>query len=202
MIDKICDFLIVKMRKDMDDIDDERAEIIKYGLQIMIGEIPKFFIMIAISYLLGVLELSIITFLIILPYRMFSGGFHLKTHIGCIIGTSLMYSGTALIAKNILIKPEELKYLFLLIVWIFGMLMIKLYAPADTENVPVLRKEERRKRKILSYIALSIIISFGIFIKNDVISNIIILGMFFQTLSITKLVYRITNNKYGYEIYN
>jgi len=60
MVDKICNFLVEKMKKEMPDIDDERAEIINYGLQIMIGEIPKFLIMMAISYLIGVFELSII----------------------------------------------------------------------------------------------------------------------------------------------
>lgn len=96
MIDKICKFLTNKMREEMPDIDDERAEIINYGLQNIIGEIPKFFIMLGIAYLLGCFKLALITFLIILPYRTFSGGFHLKTHLGCMICTSLMYIGPAL----------------------------------------------------------------------------------------------------------
>ena len=65
-------FLTNKMKKEMPDIDDERAEVINYGLQIILGEIPKIFIMLGIAYLLGVFKLSLITFLIILPYRTFS----------------------------------------------------------------------------------------------------------------------------------
>ncbi len=42
MIDKICKFLTNKMREEMPDIDDERAEIINYGLKNIIGEIPKY----------------------------------------------------------------------------------------------------------------------------------------------------------------
>ena len=41
MIDKFCTFLVNKMRKEMPDIDEERAEVITYGLQLIIGEIPK-----------------------------------------------------------------------------------------------------------------------------------------------------------------
>ena len=33
------------------------------------------------------------------------------------------------------------------------------------------------------------------------ISNILILANLFQTITITKFVYKITNNKYGYEVY-
>ena len=103
MIDKICMFLTNKMRQEMPDIDDERAEIINYGLQNIIGEIPKFFIMLGIAYMLGAFKLSLITFLIMLPYRTFAGGFHLKTHIGCIICTSLMYIGPAVLSKYIIL---------------------------------------------------------------------------------------------------
>ena len=79
--------------------------------------------------------------------------------------------------------------------------MIKLYAPADTENVPILRKKDRRKKQILSYIVFTITLIIGAVVKENTISNIIIFGMLFQTLTITKLAYKLTNNKYGYEVY-
>ena len=201
MIDKICLFLTNKMRKEMPEIDDERAEIINYGLQNIIGEIPKIFIMLGIAYLLGVFQLSLITFLIILPYRTFSGGVHLKTHIGCIVSTTAVYAGTALIAKNMVLN--DLTKIFVVIaVWIFGIIMIKLYAPADTENVPILRKKERKQKQILSYIVFTIALIIAGIIKNPIISNIIIVGYFIQTCMITRLAYKITKNRYGYEVYN
>ena len=41
MIDKICAFLTQKIRKEMPDIDDEKADAIYFGLQNLFGEIPK-----------------------------------------------------------------------------------------------------------------------------------------------------------------
>ena len=79
--------------------------------------------------------------------------------------------------------------------------MIKLYAPADTENVPILRKKDRKRDQIVSYIVFSIGLLIAGIINYDVVSNIIIFGYFLQTLTITKLAYRLTNNKYGYEVY-
>ena len=84
MIEKFCLFLTNKIREKVPDIDDERAEAITYGLQIMVGEVPKTFIILALSYFLGVFELTLLAFVLLLPYRGFSGGFHLHTHIGCI----------------------------------------------------------------------------------------------------------------------
>ena len=200
MIDKITQSLTNKIRKEMPDIDDERAEIINYGLQILLGEVPKLFIMLAIAYVLGVFKLSLLTFLILLPYRTFSGGFHLKTHIGCIISTTSFYCGVAFLSKSIVLD-DITKYFLIFAIGIFGIIMIRLYAPADTENVPIISKKDRRQKQILSYITFIIGLGIAAFIKNNVILNIIIFGYLVQTCMITRLAYKITNNKYGYELY-
>ena len=201
MIETLCNKLTLKIRYKMPDIDDERAEIINYGLQLVLGEIPKTLILFIIAYSLGAFELTILALLFIMPYRTFSGGVHLKTHVGCIIATSLMYIGNAFISKNIIIEPTYIKYILIGMIWVFSLLMIKLYAPADTEAVPILRKKERLFKKIMSYIIMTVTLVIAIFLKNNEISNILIFGTLFQTISITRFIYKITNNKYGYEEY-
>lgn len=200
MIDKICTFLTKRIQKEMPDIDEERAEVINYGLQNIIGEIPKIILLFVISWILGVLKEVVFMFIVLSPYRGASGGFHLKTHMGCLIGTTIFYCGVAFLSKNIVLS-ESIKYLLIAGGWIFGMIMIKLYAPADTENVPILSKKERKKKQIMSYLTFTIGMLASIFIKNNVISNILIFGNLLQTINITKLAYKITKNKYGYEVY-
>ena len=200
MIDKICQYLTNKIRKEIPDIDDERAEIIMYGLQNLIGELPKGFLILLIAYLLGIFKLTLMAVLIIAPYRCFSGGVHMKTHIGCIVYTLILYSGSALIGKYIILKGVT-KYVIASTVWAFCMVMIKLYAPADTENVPILMKKERRQKQIFSYIILTIEFIFAILTSNTIIAGIIIFGDLIQTLTITRLAYNLTNNKYGHEVY-
>ena len=41
----------------------------------------------------------------------------------------------------------------------------------------------------------------SVFIKNQVISNLFIYGVLIQTLTITRIAYKITHNKYGHEEY-
>lgn len=200
MIDKICTYLTNRIRKQMPEVDDERAEIIMYGLQNIIGELPKGVIILLIAYLLGIFKLTLVAVLIIAPYRCFSGGVHMKTHIGCIIYTLILYSGSALLGKYIVLTGIA-KYITALIFWTFCMIMIKLYAPADTENVPILRAKERKQKQIFSYIILTIEFIIAILISNTTIAGIIIFGDFIQTLTITRFAYKITNNKYGHEIY-
>lgn len=201
MVDKICDFITNKIKKEMPEIDEERAEVINYGVHLLFGEIPKTFLFIIIALVLGILKEFLLAMLIIMPYRAVSGGVHLKTHIGCITATSIFYCGTAYLSKIIVFEPIYLKYIMIFLVWIFGMIMVKLYAPADTENVPILRKEDRKKKKVASYIILTVSLVISIFIKNSLISNLIIFGMLMQSIMISRLVYKITKNKYGYEEY-
>ena len=200
MVDAICTYLTNRIKKEMPEIDEERAEIIMYGLQNIIGEFPKIFIILGIAYFLGLLKLTVISILLIAPYRCFSGGVHMKTHIGCIIYTLLLYSGSALLGKYIVLTGA-IKYIMAFCIWIFCMIMIKLYAPADTENIPILRKKERRQKQIVSYIILTVEIVSTIFINNTTISGIIIFGSLIQTLTITRIAYKITNSKYGHEVY-
>lgn len=201
MIEKICNFLTNKIRKSMPDIDNEKAEVINFGLQLIVGEIPKLFLLILVAFLLGIGPLTLLAFVLILPFKSASGGFHLKTHLGCFVGTLLFYCGNVLISKNLIIEPSFLKYIVILLVWAFGLAMCKKYAPADTENVPILSEKERKKKRRMSYITLTISLIVAAIVPSSTISNIIIIGMFIQSITITKIAYQLTKNKYGYEAY-
>lgn len=198
MIEKICSALTKRIRKEMPEVDDERAEVINYGLQLVIGEIPKTIILIIIAWLLGVLKLTILAVLLILPYRTVSGGVHLRTHIGCIVATTIMYTGNAFLSQYLVWNGNLIKYITALLIWAFSMVMIKKYAPADTQDVPILRKKERKIKQIFSYIIMTVTLAIGLIIKNTTISNLLIIGTLLQTITITKFMYKLTKNKYGY----
>lgn len=198
MIDKICDKLMKRIRSKMPEVDDERAEVIKYGLELIIGELPKMFLLFIIAWLLGIFKYALISFAIILPYKLVSGGVHLKTHIGCILGTSLLYCGNVFISKYINITNIKNQIIFSAIILIFAIIMISLYAPADTENVPILRKKERTKKKIISYIIVTAMIIISFLVKDRVISNMFRVGVLLQSIMISKLTYNIFKVKFGY----
>lgn len=200
MLEKICTFLTNKIRKEIPDVDDERAEVINYGLQNIIGEIPKIILVFIIAYILGIFKWTLFTFIILFVYKGASGGVHLKTHLGCIIFTTAFYCVIPYVSQYFELVGIA-KYITILFIWIFGMAMIKLYAPADTESVPILETKVRNKKKIVSYISFSIGLLLALFINDKMISNIIIIAYFIQTLTITKIAYRLTKSKYGYEVY-
>lgn len=200
MVDKICEFILNRMKKEMPDITKEKEEVIKYGLQLIIGEIPKTLLLFAVSFLLGFGWYMLFAYITIMPYKMVSGGIHLHTHLGCITVSAISYYGTILLSKFLNLDSLE-KYILIALSFVFGILMISLYAPADTENLPIISKKERKTKKILSYIILTITLGIAIFLKDSTLSNILIIGTVMQSLFISRLAYKITNNKYGHEVY-
>lgn len=200
MIDKTCEILLKKIRKEMPDINDERAEVIFYGLQLIIGEVPKILLLFAVAMIFRIGWLVIFAYATMLPYKTVAGGFHLKTNMGCLIGTFIVYYGNVLLSKFIIFSTD-IKYLLSIITLIFSIIMIYFYAPADTINLPILRKKERKTKRILSYIFATATLIVALIIKDSTLSNILIFNVLIETICISKLAYKITRNEYGYQAY-
>ena len=200
MIEKICNSILIKMRKKMPDITDEKAEIILYGLQLLIGEMPKMFLLFGLSFLLGIGWYMVFAYIAVVPYKAVSGGFHLHSHLGCIVSTIAFFYGNILISKFLVLDNIQ-KYILIGLSLVFGILMISMYAPADTEEVPIISKKERKTKKILSYVMLTLTLVAALFVPDRMMSNILIIGSIFQSISISRLAYKITKNKYGHEVY-
>lgn len=200
MINKTCEILLKKIRKEMPDINDERAEVIFYGLQLIIGEVPKILLLFAVAMIFRIGWLVIFAYATMLPYKTVAGGFHLKTNMGCLIGTFIVYYGNVLLSKFIIFSTD-IKYLLSIITLIFSIIMIYFYAPADTINLPILRKKERKTKRILSYIFATATLIVALIIKDSTLSNILIFNVLIETICISRIAYKITKNEYGYQTY-
>ena len=158
------------------------------------------FILFGISFLLGFGWYMVFAYIAVMPYRATSGGFHLHRHLGCILSTIIFFYGNILISRFLVLDNIQ-KYIIIGLSFIFGILMISMYAPADTEEVPIIRKKERKMKKILSYVMLALTLTVALFIPDRMMSNILIIGSILQSISISRLAYKITKNRYGHEVY-
>lgn len=200
MIDKFCNFLTSKIKENVENIDEEKELIINFGVKLIFGELPKIIILFIIGFILGIGWYTLILFFLLAPYRSFTGGFHLKTHLGCMITTSILYLIPIILAKFISI-PQIFLYISAILVGILSTILITKYAPADTENIPILSIKERKSKKIKAYIALAILLAISILIPDKIISWMLIYGIFLQNLTILPISYKLTKNKHGYEVY-
>lgn len=197
MVDTICDWLLKKITENDPSIDEEKSEIIYYGLQNLVGELPKGFLILLVAWLCGVFKLVLIGTIVFLLYRGFAGGVHLKTHLSCFIVSTVLVVGSTIFAKEVLYENTFLVYTLL---GIFNFILAILYAPADTENRPIMKKTQRNRQKIESVITVGIVYLISTFIiKNQIISNIFMYMITIESLMITPIAYKVFKNKSGEE---
>ena len=156
MIDKFCDWITEKIKAKVSDIDEEREMIINFGVRLIFGELPKILILFIIGFALKMGWQTLLLFFLIAPYRSFTGGIHLKTHLGCMLTTSCLYLGPIIVTKYFQINNDLILYVFTAIITIFSIFIIAKYAPADTENIPILTKKERKAKTYINQTILGI----------------------------------------------
>lgn len=203
MIDKISMYFLRKTLYKDEYIEKEKEEVILFSIRRIIGDILKIIIIIIISILLNTLKEFFIVLAITLLYKSFVGGAHAKTDIECISFSIIYYVLPAILAKYIII-PNVYTYIIFGLVFIESLYIILKIAPADTEEVPILCDNTRKKMKIKALIALLFIYCISlvlviIFQYNIYILNIISITLFTINLYTTKLAYRFFRCKYSYE---
>lgn len=201
MIDKFCNWITEKIKGKIPEIDDEKEAIINFGVFLLFGEIPKILTLFILGFLLQIGWYSVTIYFLLAPYRSFTGGFHLKTHWGCMLSSIVLYIIPILVAKYITIPQDYVRYIITGVIAILSIIFIFKYAPADTENIPILSKKERKTKRIKSYISLAILLVVILFVPNTIISYMLLYGIFLQDLTLTPIAYKLTKNKYSYEVY-
>ncbi|MBE5822380.1 MAG: hypothetical protein E7311_07345 [Clostridiales bacterium] len=197
MVENICSRITNYLRSKVD-MSDERAEVINFGLLVLLGEVPKIILIMLFAWYFNILKLTLITFIAMSIYRTQAGGFHLDGHISCFLFSLIVFCGTSFLAKAIVTTNVTLLYILYGLIFVLDMIVIHKYAPADTDKIPIISSKKRKEKKIKSYIAVMIIYLFAIFISNSqIISNICVLTTLIQSLGMTPLAYKISKCEYG-----
>ncbi len=197
MLENICLKITNHLRSKIKSIDDEKAEVINFGLLVILGEGPKLVLLILLAWWLDILFLTLVTLIAMSLYRTQSGGFHLEGHISCFVVSALIFCGTSLIAQAMTNLHLAVQYLCYALIFIFNVIIIDKYAPADTQNIPIINEKTRHKRKVGSYIAVTALLLFAIICPNQVVANICVLVTFIQSLSMTETAYKLAKCEYG-----
>jgi accessory gene regulator B len=82
-------------------------------------------------------------------------------------------------------------------IFIVSFILTILYAPADTEERPLVSKKLRRDLKIKSLVVLIIFYITILFVKNNVYANLITFSVLEASLLLTPIVYKLFGRKYA-----
>ena len=145
----------IKKNKRIVTNDDE--EILRYGIQIYYFNISKLLIIFATSIILDIFAKTCIVFLLIAILKRFSYGFHTDAFWSCLIITFINIFG--------IVYLSELSFsaFIKIILAVISLILFVLYAPADTEDRPLLDRKKRLKLKIQTF---SVSILYFVLLKN------------------------------------
>lgn len=192
MRDLFINYSISKIRKQYEDYDDDKIAEIKYGLEGLYILITKTIVIFTIAAIVGVVKELFILLIFFNILRLTGFGLHAKSSSKCLISSSLVFIGIAMMCKW-LIVPFPIR-LILSSLCVVNFIM---YAPADTEKRPLINTKKRYVYKILT-VMVSVIYTILQFLINDnFIANVITFAMIIEGTLIHPLIYRIFKFRYA-----
>lgn len=193
-ISTISEGLTSKIRQTIPETDDAKAEIIEYGIYMIISEITKIAAILIVATLLNVLTYAILTIVVFGLLRNFAGGIHAKTHWGCFISYSVIVFGT--VYSSISLQYTS-KFLLVAVLYPVCFCILYFYSPADILNKPVLSKKQRKKLRIGSFTFLTAAFILYLITVPQPYANLIVFASFIECLTLLPVVYKLSGNKYG-----
>lgn len=134
----------------------ERASVLAYGLELLLGEISKITVLYVLAALLGILPTTVMVNLSTISFRLVSGGKHSASHLGCLITTLIVFLSTGWLAGTLLPLFSGSKLLLILLpAYLYIYFAIYKWAPVSNNHrkhdTPAAKKKFRR----LSYIVVT-----------------------------------------------
>ena len=80
-------------------LNSDQIEALSIGVTVILFNAFEMFLVLFLSYFLGVLKESILFCIMFIPLRMFAAGIHCKSGHACIITTLIFYLGSSLLSK-------------------------------------------------------------------------------------------------------
>lgn len=177
---------------------EEELEVIGYGLEGLISTFFKTVLIFIMGYILKIilpLALAIISFGLL---RTFASGVHLKSGWTCLffstaIFLSITYGGIYIPLPH-LVKAG---------IFVISIILLYLYAPADTEERPLVCEKTRRNLKISS-LAAAVLMGVIVLVlpAGSIAGNIITLSVIIESVMTTPMIYYFFRRRYrNYEHY-
>lgn len=191
MKNKIINSCLSIVSKYNPNLSKKQMDTIKYGLEGLYLSITKLIIIFIISIFLGISKEFIILIIIFNGIRLFGFGVHAKKSIDCLISSSIFFIIFPIICKYITIPM-----IYKIIISIPLIILISIFAPADTEKRPLKNKRKRNIYKFLTIIIALIYTYLSIIIKDNTLSNCFLAAIIIQTIIILPITYKLFGVQY------
>ena len=200
MSEKVSNYLLDHFLYKGETVEGNEREIMLFGITRIVEDVPKYLFIFIVSLFFDVLPQVGMVLLITAVYKTVVGGAHARTNIVCFIFTSLFFFTPVIIGKFINISNIYI-YVSAVLIFIYSLYVIYKHVPADTEEIPILKKEKRKQYKIYAIILIVLIyIPSIILIQYNVeYAKIIFSTVFLANLFTSNFMYKFLRCKHSYE---
>ena len=171
--------------------DEDKLEIINYGLESIYLTFTKIIIIFVLAIILNIWKEVLLLLAFYNLIRVSAFGMHAKKSIHCLIISLTLFIGGVYLCRYLVI-PLILK----VVLSIICIILIAKYAPADTEKRPIINKKLRKKYKIISVIISGVFAISIVLLSDKNISNYLLLGMIEATIMLLPITYKIFDLPY------
>ena len=182
---------LIDIIKKYNNFDDIKLQEIKYGLETIYLTIIKTIVFIIISIILSTLKELLLFMLFYGILRLTGFGVHAKKSIHCWISSFITF-----ILIPILIKYLQLNNIIISILLFISILLLIIYAPADTPKRPLINKKKRIIYKVLT-IFVAVTYTILIIIKpTNLITNSMIYSLLLEGFLVAPISYKLFGVSY------
>lgn len=172
--------------------DEEKLEIIRYGLEGLYLQITKIIIILLLSFILGIFKEVIIFLLIYNIIRTTSFGLHATKSWICLLSSTLIFIGLPIFCINFTI-PIYIR----VVISIITIVSVFKNAPADTQKKPIVNPKRRQFYKYSSTFIAILFAYCSILIDNSFLANCFVLAPLVQSFMIAPTIYRLFGLPYN-----
>ncbi|MDD3453335.1 MAG: accessory gene regulator B family protein [Bacilli bacterium] len=173
-------------------IDEIKKDELRYGLEGIYLSFTKLIIILFISFFLKITSEMLTMLLFFNILRLTGFGLHATKSWICLVSSAVIFILFPSLSKDIFISFE-----FKIILGIISIILIYLYAPADTKKKPLVNEKKRKIYKFITTINCLILVIIAISIKSNIISNLIFFGIYSEILMILPISYKMFNLTYN-----
>ncbi len=190
MKNKIINSIMTNIKKNANYSNTKLIEI-RYGIEALYLSITKFVVIIAINILFKTFKEFILFTLFYSLLKITGFGLHAKKSYQCWITSIPIFCIIPVLIKNCIVDN-----MLIIIFSLISLLIICLYAPADTEKRPIINKKKRLIFKLLTIFTATIYILIILFVKNGYVNQMLFYSLLLESLIINPLSYKIFGLKY------
>jgi len=177
---------------ELKDLSEEKLAEIDYGIAAFIANSYKMAFIFILAILLNVFQYFLIALVSFGALRTFASGVHAKREWTCLPTSALVFFGITYLGMISNLNIYIISFVFILC---FGAILR--YAPADTEERPIVSRRLRKKLKILSCITILALYAIALYSIGTKASSIITYAVLFESVLILPVTYRLAGSMYG-----